>query len=101
MKQPITIQNLSAHLFWDTNQNKINFDRDAPFIIQRCLEYGLLSDWIIIKTYYGLPKIIQIAQQLRSLDDKAFNFIHTLSDCPKNSFRCYTTKQLMQGNWNV
>lgn len=99
MKQSNTIQQLSAHLFWDTHQNNINVDKDAAFIIKRCLEYGLLSDWLIIKGYYGLPTIIQVAQQLRSLDDKAFNFIQTLSNCPKHSFRCYIAKPLVLGHW--
>jgi hypothetical protein len=93
--------NLSPHLFWDTNQQFIDVEKDAILIIQRTLEYGFLNDWLLIKAYYGLGKITHIAQQLRSLEDKAFNFIVTISGCSKQSFRCYTTKQLMKGHWNV
>jgi len=65
------INNLSQHLFWDINKNNLYFEKHKKFIIQRVLEYGLLSDWKIIYNYYGINEIAQIAISLRDLDEKS------------------------------
>ena len=91
---------LSAHLFWDVDRVKIDLEKNKKWLIQRVLEYGLLKDWLIIYKYYGISKIAQIAMQLKELDDKSLSFISLLSDIPKESFLCYTTKQLSPRHWN-
>ncbi len=92
--------NLSSHLFWDVDRMTLDMSTHKKFIIRRVLEYGLLSDWIIIKNYYGIVEIGRIATSFRSLDRRAMSFIATYSGIPVNTFRCYTTRQSIPQHWN-
>ncbi len=58
------MEQFSPHLFWDVRKEDINLDAHAQYVIQRVLEYGLLGDWNLIKSYYGLPKIVETAKGL-------------------------------------
>ena len=94
------IADFSPHLFWDINKDKLDFDINKSQVIQQVLEYGLLSDWIIIKNLYGVQQIGKMASTFRQLDPMALSFIVALSGLPKESFTCYATKQLMPPHWN-
>ena len=56
------INMFSAHLFWDVRKEDVDFDEHAQYIIKRVLEYGLLEDWNLIRQYYGLSKIVDVAK---------------------------------------
>ncbi len=94
------INNLSKHLFWDVDPSFIDTKKNKSFIIKRVLEYGLWTDWLFIKKYYGLDEITRQSQLFRDLDPKALAFISQLSGVPKQQFKCYTTKQLIPQHWN-
>jgi len=91
---------LSPHLFWDVERSKIDFKKNKKWLLNRVLEYGLLKDWIVVLNYYGIEEIAQVAIQMKDLDKKTASFISVLSKIPKESFLCYTTKQLNPTHWN-
>ncbi len=95
-----TIADFSSHLFWDVNKEKLDFNANKAQIIQQVLEYGLLADWIIISGIYGNQTIAKTAATFRQLDPRALSFIVALSGMPKESFKCYSTKQLIPQHWN-
>lgn len=95
-----TVSDFSPHLFWDINKDRLDLTINKSQVIQQVLEYGLLSDWLIIKDLYGIKQIGETAATLRQLDPKALSFIAALSGLPKESFACYTTRQLMPPHWN-
>jgi hypothetical protein len=90
----------STNLFWDVEVAKLDMERDKRFIIQRVLEYGTLSDWKIITNEYGINTIITEMQQVRALDNASLSFICTIANIKKETFRCYTLKQLHPQHWN-
>jgi len=94
------IDSFSPNLFWDVELSSQNFNKFKRFIIQRVLEYGTLSDWKVIKEYYGIHTIAKEMQKTRSLDKTALSFISTIADIPKELFRCYTSKPLNPQHWN-
>jgi len=96
----LNITNFSKHLFWDVNREIIDIDKNSSYIIQQVLEYGSISDWKLIKGYYGISKIAQTAMNFRSLEKKALSFISFLSKIPKEEFRCYTYQQSIPQHWN-
>lgn len=100
LKNEIKISDFSPHLFWDAKVENLNLDRNASLVVGRVLEYGRMSDWNLLKTYFGLKRIGEIAQNLKSLDPKSHIFIATFANLPKESFRCYTTRQLSPKHWN-
>ena len=91
MKRPKEI--LSPHLFWDVPAEKLDFEKDAKFLVKRVLEYGRYQDWKVIYGYYKIDGIAKITQEIRELDPVALHFISTLSGKPLDSFRCYTSIQ--------
>jgi hypothetical protein len=99
-KSGISIMQLSPHLFWDVDREKIDFIKNKKWLVHRVLEYGLLKDWVLINKYYGIEEIAQIAVQLKDLDNKSMSFISVLSKIPKGKFLCYNTRQLKPGHWN-
>jgi hypothetical protein len=94
------INELSSYLFWDTEYEHINPEKNKKWIIQRVLEYGLLNDWKLIHNYYGLKEIASVVKQLKNLDNKSMSFISVLTGIPKEEFLCYSIKQSNPQYWN-
>ena len=78
----------------------LDYDKNAPLIIQRVLEYGDLSDWFAIEKRYGLGRIVSISQKFRSMDPVAVAWLCCLSNAKKEDFRCYHIAQLNPTPWN-
>jgi len=92
--------NLNKALFWDTDINKIDFNKNARSIIERVVSRGTLKDWFEIKNYYGLEKIKKEVTQIRFLDKITLNFLSKYFQIPKTKFRCYNTKPYIKKLWN-
>ena len=93
MSKKECIQDFSDYIFWDVDRASIDMDANAPFIVQRVLEYGMYDDWKLLRTYYGLDGIVNTAKQLRTLEAKALSFLSIVSETPVEQFRCYSTRQ--------
>jgi hypothetical protein len=92
-------EQLSKHLFWEYDRSKLSFEKSAPLVIHRVLEYGMLEDWKIIQKKYGIPKIAEIAKGFRTLEPTAATFIASLANEPIENFRCYDTKLSKIPHW--
>ncbi|MDR0988357.1 MAG: hypothetical protein LBM06_02705 [Prevotellaceae bacterium] len=95
-----TVEKFSKHLFWDVRRDSIDLDKHAEYVIQRVLEYGLMSDWQLLLQYYGQPKIVTVAKGLRTLEPRALAYISVISHTPKEQFRCYITQQSIPTHWD-
>ena len=93
MSKQECIQGFSDYIFWDVERNSIDLASNAPFVIQRVLEYGQIGDWKLLLGYYGLDKIVRVSKRLRTLEPRALSFISTVSQTPVEQFRCYNTRQ--------
>lgn len=94
------IDQFSSHLFWDTDRSKLDWDKHKAYIVERVLEYGLLSDWRLLRQCLSIAEIAAVAKGLRQLDPKTLAFISTISNIPKEEFRCYTTTQSIPPHWH-
>ena len=94
------ILNLSPHIFWDVDVESIDVDKNGVFIIQRVLQYGLLQDWLILKSSLGYEKIKSIAVNISTLDDVSISFLSNLLKIEKSEFKCYKNRQSNQNYWN-
>ena len=81
--------NFSPHLFWDVPKESVDLRKYPQFIIKRVLEYGLMNDWLFIKDYYGLEKIVEIAKNFRELEPRALSYLSAISKIPRKEFKCY------------
>lgn len=100
MKTNHTIQDLSAHLFWDVDFTTLSFEKSKEQIVYKVLEFGLMKDWNIIKDVYGLETIKNISLELRSLDVVTLAFLSNLFQIDKSNFRCYKLRQSNPAFWN-
>lgn len=96
---PVTPQDFSDYLFWDIDRNKLDLQQSKPYIIERVLSHGMLSDWDLIKQLYGKETIKEVVLQLRYLDKYALHFCAAYFDKPLNQFRCYNYAQSNTGHW--
>jgi hypothetical protein len=83
----------SPHIFWDVELSGLDVNKNQAFIIYRVLEYGLLSDWVLIYKAFGINEIAEKCTQFKNLDRKSLAFISNLSKKPLEQFKCYTTPQ--------
>ena len=92
-------QMLSGHLFWDVERENVDMKSHAAFVVQRVLEYGTISDWRLLRDFYGIALIVELCKTMRALDPICLSFISAISKTPIEEFRCYHTKQLTSTPW--
>lgn len=93
------ISDFSPHLFWDVDRSNMDWEKNARFIIERTLEYGLLQDWNLLRNYYGLERIGAVALNIRYLDPKTLAFVSVVTGLPKEKFRCYSSEPSRPEHW--
>jgi len=76
------------------------FDQHKRFIIERTLTHGTLSDWFLIKKYYGKATIKAESMQIRYLDKQTLAFCAAYFFEPIQNFRCHTLKQSDPSHWD-
>lgn len=91
---------LNKILFWDVDYNSIDFNKHAPFVVERVLTLGTLEDFKTIKDFYGKPRLKKIIMDLRSLDDRTISFCSLYFHIKPTSLRCYKLQQLNQAHLN-
>lgn len=91
--------NLSRVLFWETNYDTIDWEKNARYVIERVLTYGNMSDWNAIRAYYGMDRIRDEMLQSRDLDRKTLHFLSCIFNIPKDKFRCYNIIRSNPGHW--
>lgn len=95
----IETPNLRRSLFWDVDYDRIDWEKNYRFVIERVLERGTFEEWQEIKRYYGLERIKEAAMQARWLDNTTLSFCSNYFRAPKEQFRCYTLKSLNPAPW--
>lgn len=94
------ISQFSPNLFGDADLSTLSMDKHAGYIIQRVMEYGQMTDWRLIKDYYGVNKIVEECKKMRTLDPMCLSFITTISHTNKEDYRCYHFRQSYPTPWN-
>lgn len=86
---------LRESLFWDVDYKKLDYKKDANFIIGRVLDFGNLEEYKEILKFYGLSKIKKVAQNHIFSDTKSANFWSLILKIPLNKLKC-TRKPLLK-----
>ena len=92
--------NISAALFWDTKMENINWNTNAPYVVERVLSRGAWADFKTLLAFYGKERIRNEALNLRYLDKRTLAFCASYFNIPIEKFRCYTTQQSNPGHWS-
>lgn len=91
---------LTRTLFWDTDATVLDWEVNAPFIVERVLQRGTVEDFRTIVAYYGRERLRDIIKNLRYLDKKAMYFAAVYFQIPLNDMRCYNIRQSTPPHWN-
>ena len=96
----LRISNYSPHLFWDVDKQKLNLNKKKAFLVNRVLDYGVMSDWKQLVRDLGIEEIGRIASGLRDMDPKAMTFIALITNKDVKKFRCYTFQHSNPKHWH-
>lgn len=92
---------IDKNLFWDVDFEKIDYKKNADFVIERVLLFGDKKDYDILKKHYSYEKIKEAASKINYPDKKNANFwsfIFNLSDDKKCTKKSSTRKR--SAFWN-
>ncbi len=98
-KPILKLSDFSTHLFWEMDKETFDPTKNKRALFKRVMEYGLMSDFNLIRKFYGIDQIAEELKWVQSLEPKALHFIATISNSSLNDFKCYTRKQLSQKHW--
>ena len=74
---------LSKSLFWDVNPEKLDWQKNSCFIIERVLVRGGMTDVKTIMKFYTKAQIIEAIKKCRDLDEVTHNFCANYFNIPK------------------
>src|SRR5436305_14656783 len=94
------IPNLSKAAFWDVDFEKIDFENQAVFVMEKVFNYGLWDDQVAIMKYYGRDRIKKQVVQGAYFKKKVLSFLCTIFDLQPADFTCYTRRQSHPQYWN-
>jgi len=89
---------VNRRLFWDVDFEKLDYKKDADFIIGRVLIYGDIKDYKLIKEQYGKEKIKEAAKKVNYPNKKSLNFWSNIFNLPLESFQCIKKSLIKKPN---
>jgi hypothetical protein len=95
----LEISNYSSHLFWDVDKSKLDLNNRKAFLVNRVLDYGVMSDWKQLVRDLGIEEIGQIALGIKHMDPKSLSFIALVLNKDIKCFRSYITIQSNKVHW--
>jgi hypothetical protein len=79
---------LSNFIFWDCDEDKIDYARRANFVLERVFSMGTENDIKEAVRYYGIETIKNEIIKIKILDKKTLNYLSFLFKIPKRRFVC-------------
>ena len=86
----------NEYIFWDLADEKINFEKQKLFIIERVLVMGDESDERKLFDYYTIKDIKRAAKKSMFLNDMTIAYLSVILDIPEKKFKCYGKKRYYQ-----
>lgn len=95
MQKPI----LNKHIFWDTDFEKLDFDKSYRSIIERVFERGDVEDIRQVRRYYGDEVVKPVLLNAKYLPEIKIYLAAAIYNCQPSAFKCYTAQQSIQELW--
>lgn len=83
----------SDFLFWDSDLEKIDFERDASYVIRRVFDMGRLEDVAEAMRFYPEEIVVKVLLMASYLPENAIYLASALFNLKKEDFKCSTSKQ--------
>ena len=92
--------NLPKRLFWDSNIDKIDWQKGYLGVIGRVIERGNKQEWEEMLRFYGKRKVIKaLKSEIKYLPDYAIEKVCNYFKLKKEELACYARSQLNKGHW--
>lgn len=85
--------NLSPTAFWDVDVQRLDYEANARFVIEKVMNYGLWADILEILRYYGHERVKAEVVEVAYLKKKTLSFCCAIFDLTPNQFQCYIRQQ--------
>jgi hypothetical protein len=80
--------NLRKILFWDVDEQEIDVEKSADFIIGRVLDYGNKAEWKTVRDFYGEERIKETAQKHIFHNSRSANFWANILKISLEDLKC-------------
>jgi hypothetical protein len=91
---------ISSRSFWDVKFEDLDFEKDKSFIIDKVMNYGVMSDFVNTLKFYGKDIIRQEIVKSPYLKKDVLNFVCFYFDLKPEQFKCFTQRQLHPQHWD-
>lgn len=92
MKMRSSILRLPECLFWDTDYDKIDPDKQYMAVITRVFDYGSWDEVLEVIAYYGEKKVNKTLRKVSCLKPHSISLACSLFNLQPIDFKCYTKK---------
>ena len=90
------IPELPKRIFWDVDFDKINYQKNSRFVIERVFERGNVAEVRKIRKFYGDKKIKKEITQVKWLSEETIFLCCAIFSLEPKDFLCFTQRQLNQ-----
>ncbi len=80
-------------IFWDTDFDKLDYDKYHRFVIERVFSHGDVADIRNCRRYYGDELIREVLLTIKFLPESSMYLAAAVIDEPVEKFRCYKIRQ--------
>lgn len=87
----------NKRIFWDVDFEKIDYEKNAVFVVSRVIERGDVEDIRQCRRCYGDEKIADILLNIDYLPENKIYLAAALINHSITEFKCYKKRQLNQG----
>ena len=91
--------NLDKRIFWDVDYSKIDWEKNAAFVIVRVFERGDIEDIRTVRRHYGDEKLREVLTDVKWLPLQIIYFASAILDNKLSDYKCYTQAQSNPGHW--
>jgi len=84
----------NQRIFWDVHFDKLDYEKEAAFIITRVFDRGDVPDIRNCRRHYGDEKITEVLLNTKFLSEVRTYLAAAVIDRPLTDFRCYRLRQL-------
>ena len=90
---------LSPSAFWDVDFDKIDFDKNSLFVMNKVFNYGSWGDIVEVLKFYGLERINTEIVQAAYLKKTALSFLCLILELNNTDFVAYQRRRAKPATW--
>lgn len=89
--------NLNKRIFWDVDFEKIDYDKNASFVIGRVIERGDVEDIRAVRRFYNQEIITKTILNIKYLPEIKMYLASVIAGIDVTELVCYKNRQSNQG----